>query len=103
MFDIQCFDFGEEVVAGEEGEVAQVGMREAVEVVDDRLDELLAGIGVPMHASFLYEQEVVGRPVELVAVEMMELVALRARAVPDLVHGKVAMYAAFASITIKMP
>jgi hypothetical protein len=89
--NIEGFDFGKEVVAGEQGEVAQIGMREAVEVVDDGLDELLARVGVKVLAAFLQENEVVGRPVELVAVEMMELVALGARAVPDLVHGVVAM------------
>ena len=99
---IQGFDFGEEVVTGEQGEVAQVGMREAVEVVDDRLDKFLARVGVSVFAAFTDEQEVVGRPIELVAVEMMEFVALRTRAVPDFVHGVMAEDAALTRFFFKI-
>ena len=73
---IQGFDFGEEVAVRDEGEVAQVGMREAVEVVDDGLDKFLARVGVSVLAAFTDEQEVVDRPVEFVAIEMMDLIAL---------------------------
>jgi hypothetical protein len=51
-------------------------MREAMEVVDDGLDELLARVGVSVFAAFTDEQEVVDRPVEFVAIEMMDLIAL---------------------------
>jgi hypothetical protein len=51
-------------------------MREAVKVVDDRLDEFLPGVGVSVLAAFTDEQEGVDRPVEFVAIEMMDLIAL---------------------------
>ena len=77
-------------------------MREAVEVVDDGLNEFLARVGVMVLAAFLQENKVVAGPIELVAVEMVQLVTLGTWAVPDLVHGVVAKDAAFVSITFKI-
>ena len=78
-------------------------MRETVEVVDDGLNELLARVGVSVLAAFTDEQEVVGRPIEFVTVEMVDFVALGTRVItPDFVHGVVAEDAAFASITFKI-
>jgi len=99
---IQGLNFGEEVVAREQGEVTQVGMRKAVKVVNGGLDEFLARVCVSVFAAFLHEKEVVDRPVELVAVEVVQLVFLRARAVPDFVHGVVAEDAAITGFSYKI-
>jgi hypothetical protein len=77
-------------------------MREAVKVVDDRLDEFLPGVCVHVFAAFLQENKIVVRPVELVAVEMVELVTLGTLAVPDFVHGVVAEDAAITGFSYKI-
>lgn len=85
----QFLYFFEELASGHECEFAQFVMRKDVQVVHDGLDEFLTGIGVAVLGDRQLD-EVTFAPIELIAVEVVELATLEAFAVPDLEHGMVA-------------
>ena len=74
----------EELIIGHEGELAELLMGEAVEILHDGLDEFLAGISIGVLDLFSELDEVVLTPIELISVEVVNLALRVTRTVPDL-------------------